>query len=59
VTFVGKGEKGRSIPNPNILIELGYAVAKKGWERIICVMNQQYGGPSKLPFDLQHRRWPI
>jgi hypothetical protein len=22
-------------------------------------MNESYGGPTKLPFDLQHRRWPI
>ena len=22
-------------------------------------MNQEFGGPTKLPFDLRHRRWPI
>jgi hypothetical protein len=59
VTFIARATNGRALPNPNVLIELGYAVARKGWERIICVMNEEYGGPSKLPFDLQHRRWPI
>lgn len=49
----------KSSPNPNVLIELGYAVAKLGWERIITVMNAAYGDPQKLPFDLKHRRFPI
>ncbi|MCB9488080.1 MAG: hypothetical protein H6684_05070 [Deltaproteobacteria bacterium] len=47
-------------PNPNVLIELGYAIAIVGWARIIGVMNVNKGhGPEKLPFHLQHRRWPI
>src|SRR4051794_27181576 len=42
VTFVGKStRRGHSTPNPNVLIELGYAVARKGWEQIICVMNEE------------------
>jgi predicted nucleotide-binding protein len=49
----------RSSPNPNVLIELGYAVAKLGWERIITIMNAAYGNPQKLPFHLKHRRFPI
>lgn len=59
VTLITPPIAKRSSPNPNVLLELGYAAAKIGWERIICVMNQPYGDPSKLPFDLQHRRWPI
>ncbi|MEO8395866.1 MAG: TIR domain-containing protein [Chloroflexota bacterium] len=59
VTLVSPKNAPRPTPNPNVLIELGYAVAKVGWDRIICVMNEEYGGPSKLPFDLQGRRWPI
>jgi hypothetical protein len=49
----------RRTPNPNVLIELGYAAAKIGWHRVIFVMNVEYGAASKLPFDLRHRRWPI
>lgn len=59
VSIVIEPAPQRSSPNPNVLIELGYAAARVGWERIICVMNETYGGPKKLPFDLKHRRWPI
>jgi hypothetical protein len=59
VTLVTPKRSTRPSPNPNVLIELGYAAAKLGWERIICIMNKGYGDPEKLPFDLQHRRWPI
>src|SRR5262245_13952058 len=45
VTIISERGVQRSTPNPNVLIELGYAVARIGWERIICVMNQEYGGP--------------
>lgn len=45
-------------PNPNVMLELGYAAATVGWERIILVMNERFGGISKLPFDLRNRRWP-
>jgi hypothetical protein len=48
---------GRAHPNPNVLIELGYAIATLGWERVILVCNEQYGSDSDLPFDVrQHRR---
>jgi len=50
---------GDVIPNPNVMIELGYALAELGWERIVTVINTHYGSQEKLPFDLQNRRWPI
>jgi hypothetical protein len=43
-------------PNPNVLIELGFAVHALGWERIICVINTTFGGPELMPFDLRGRR---
>lgn len=43
-------------PNPNVLIELGYAVKVLSWNRIILVMNTDYGKPELLPFDLRPRR---
>ena len=47
-------------PNPNVLIELGYAFALLGDGRIIGIINESNGiGADKLPFDLIHRRWPI
>lgn len=46
----------RATPNPNVLIELGYAIKALGSSRIIMLMNTAYGGPELLPFDLRMRR---
>ncbi|KRR05582.1 hypothetical protein CQ10_13835 [Bradyrhizobium valentinum] len=46
----------RPTPNPNVLVELGYAVAQLGWDNIILVQNSAFGGPELLPFDLRGRR---
>ena len=32
-----KPQEVRTVPNPNVMIELGYAIALLGWERIIRV----------------------
>jgi hypothetical protein len=60
MTFVAKRSDGGGSPNPNVLIEYGYALRSLTHERIICVMNAAYGKPSAeaLPFDLRHVRWP-
>lgn len=49
-------EGARPTPNPNVLFELGYAVAELGWENVMLVMNTEFGGPDLLPFDLRGRR---
>lgn len=51
-----KNRKYRKTPNPNVLIELGYAVRTIGWENVVCVFNTKYGNPEDLPFDLRNRR---
>ena len=43
-------------PNPNVLVELGFAAAVLGWEHIICIINTDFGCIEDLPFDLEHRR---
>lgn len=48
--------KYRKMVNPNVLIELGYAVRTIGWENVICVFNTKYGNPEDLPFDIRSRR---
>ena len=53
------GPDKRTTPNPNVLIEYGYALRALGHHRIIGVFNEAYGTIEELPFDLQHRRWPI
>lgn len=51
----------RRVPNPNVLIELGYAIAILGWERIIMLFNTTHGTfPNDLPFDIdRHRATPF
>jgi hypothetical protein len=51
-------ERGiKKLANPNVLIELGYAVAEIGWERIILLFNTFYGKiPDDLPFDVAKHR---
>ena len=69
MTFVGQSLAGlvktpsdvRQIPNPNVLLEYGYALHCHGHERIIAITNAAFGdsNPDNLPFDLRHLRWPI
>lgn len=55
VSITGRGEK-RATPNPNVLIELGYALKALGHERVIPVFNCAFGKIQELPFDLRNRR---
>ncbi len=60
ITFITKSENAKYCPNPNVLIELGYALSSLGDRRVINIMNSSLGRPEKnLPFDLAHKRWPI
>lgn len=56
VSLINSGSGNRLTPNPNVLVELGYAVAQLGWERVVLVQNAAYGSPEDLPFDLRGRR---
>lgn len=55
VSIIGKVKK-RAVPNPNVLIELGYALKALGHERIVLVFNTAFGKVEKLPFDLRMHR---
>lgn len=61
LTFVGKRLNGTPTPNPNVLIEYGWAAKSLGYSRLIPVMNVAYGEPTSdaMPFDLRHLRNPI
>jgi len=61
LTFVSTRPKGEPSPNPNVLIEYGYALKSLSAARIIGVMNEAHGEPSRetLPFDLASYRFPI
>lgn len=59
VSFVGATAQNKKTPNPNVLIELGYASRSIGWDRTILVLNEAYGAADALPFDILQHRWPI
>jgi hypothetical protein len=62
VTLVGDIKKNgptKRVPNPNVLMEMSFAGAVLGWNRVICVMNESAGKPDKLPVDIRNRRHPI
>jgi hypothetical protein len=56
VSFINQGATGRPTPNPNVLVELGYAAGRLGWDQIICVFNKATGSINDLPFDIRPRR---
>ena len=56
VSIIHGKEGHRPTPNPNVLIELGYALCSLGDARIVLLMNEAYGAPEDLPFDLSHHR---
>lgn len=69
VTPVGKGaptiaddgteREGKPLMNPNVAIELGYALAKLTDARILMILNTAYGKRDGLPFDIQHKGGPL
>lgn len=56
VSIINRESGGRPSPNPNVLIEAGYALSAIGHERIILVFNTAFGKVEDLPFDLRPRR---
>lgn len=61
VSLVGeiKSDPPKMIPNGNVSVEMGYAAAYLGWERIICVLNEHYGKAEQQPVDTRNRRFPV
>lgn len=60
VSLVLEGEKAkggtRLCPNPNVMLELGYAMKALGQNRILMVCNTALGHIEDLPFDLRGKR---
>lgn len=55
--FIDPRGEVRKFCNPNVAIELGYAIRELGWKRIILVFNEAYGKlPHDLPFDTHGNR---
>jgi len=56
VSIINQVESGRLSPNPNVLIELGYAAKSLSWDKILLVCNTAFGKIEELPFDIRSRR---
>lgn len=53
----GNGQtNNKQVPNPNVLMELGYAMSAVGMDYSICVAHQGQWNPNELPFDINHNR---
>lgn len=53
----GKTAKDRkALPNPNVTMELGYALKTLGDKRLVLIANTAYGRIEDAPFDLLGRR---
>ena len=59
LTLVAKSDESKGVPNPNVMLELGYALMARGHERFLLVMNDAFGPADDLPFNLKHMKRPI
>jgi len=61
LTAVANRANGELVPNPNVLIEYGWALKSRGYHQIVPIMNIAHGAPQTypLPFDMAHLRRPI
>lgn len=57
LTPIVQSPEGKWLPNPNVMIELGWAMHRPGWERVIGILNMASGAKMEdLPFDIRQRR---
>lgn len=56
-TINSTSSEKRKTANPNVLIELGYALGQLGWERVILLFNEHHGTfPNDVSFDIDRKR---
>lgn len=56
ISIINASGDSRLTPNPNVMVELGFASKSIGWSNIICVYNLEYAKVEKLPFDIRYRK---
>jgi len=59
VTSQRNGDPSKKVMNPNVAIELGYALHVLSDRALLMVMNEHYGNRDDLPFDLKSKAGPI
>lgn len=56
VSIINSTSEGRKTPNPNVLLETGYAIHALGWDRVVLLFDEDYGSNDDEPFDLKQHR---
>ncbi|MDQ4625023.1 hypothetical protein [Janthinobacterium lividum] len=57
ITTINPHAQDRRTPNPNVVFELGFAVASLGWDRVALMFDRSIGNfPSDMPFDFDRHR---
>ncbi len=58
ITTINSSSTEKSkVANPNVLIELGFALSQVGWERLILLFNEHHGKfPDEVSFDIDRKR---
>lgn len=56
ISLINPKTNERITPNPNVMIELGYAAKALGWSNILCIYNVEFGKLEELPFDIRQRK---
>lgn len=56
LTIINSKEAGRKTPNPNVLLETGYAIHALGWDRIVLLFDEDFGSIDDQLFDLKQHR---
>ncbi len=56
ISIINAESNSRPTPNPNVLLEVGFAAKAISWSNILCIYNSEYGKVELLPFDIRTRK---
>lgn len=56
ISIINANSNCRPTPNPNVLLEVGFAAKAISWSNILCIYNSEYGKVELLPFDIRTRK---
>lgn len=56
ISIINAKSDCRPMPNPNVLLEVGFAAKAISWSNILCIYNSEYGKVELLPFDIRTRK---
>lgn len=59
LTPIASTGKNKKVMNPNVAIEIGYALGLLGDDKVVTIMNESFGSLDDLPFNLRHKRGPV